>query len=167
MKCISAAFKAALKQDFGEEHTLRRRPFPVLSFSKTQKSAHLENKPIVGAESPPPGCAWLTEAKGREAGKDGLGWQRERAAGKNWEEKMNDEGDGGVTGEGVRWQAGRDGWGGEGRRRVHQHRGNKVCATVSASAGRCKSVIKSRLLLMYCTCLGETFWELGEHSVSL
>lgn len=54
MKCISAAFKAALKQDFGEEHTLRRRPFPVLSFSKTQKSAHLENKPIVGAESPPP-----------------------------------------------------------------------------------------------------------------
>lgn len=56
MKCISAAFKAALKQDFGEEHTLRRRPFPVLSFSKTQKSAHLVNKPIVGAESPPRLC---------------------------------------------------------------------------------------------------------------
>lgn len=36
-----------------------------------------------------------------------------------------------------------------------------------SSLARCKSVIKSRLLLMYCTCLGETYWELGYYNISL
>lgn len=35
------------------------------------------------------------------------------------------------------------------------------------SAALCKSVIKSRVPLMYCTCLGETRWELGCRSISL
>lgn len=67
-----------------------------------------------------------------------------------WQGKIRDDG------------VGRDGW--ESRRGFYKHGRTNSTARIIFS---CKSVIKSWLMLMWRTCLGETSWELDHHSTSL
>ena len=72
--------------------------------------------------------------RGRKSRKMDWNDRRREQAGKNWEEKMDDEGDGGtdagMTGKGVRWQVGRDGWKARGEERMGSLASqNKLCGT--------------------------------------